>query len=130
MSAGSEAAERMLAEKETLARALGEALYERRPELLERYGEYGRAKCHEDMRYNVEHLAPAVDLGDAELFAGYVRWLEGLLRARGVDSRDITDTLELMDDLFRQRFTAEQHAAIEQSLRAGLEVLRPAPEAQ
>lgn len=123
VSGGRAAAERILAEKEGLARSLTDALYRERPELLERYGDYGRAKCLQDMHYNLEHLAPAVELEEPPLFTGYIRWLEGLLRARGVDVRDIVDCLRLMDLQFRERFTAEQYGAIAPSLAAGLEVL-------
>ena len=84
VSAGTAAAERLLAEKATLAAEITAALYAEMPELLARHGEYGPRKCLEDMRYNLEHLAPAVDLADPALFAGYVRWLDGLLRARNV----------------------------------------------
>jgi hypothetical protein len=81
MSAGERCAARLLAEKEGLALAIADALYRERPELAAKYGETGRAKCVQDMRYNLEHLAPAVALDDPSMFAGYARWLAGDARA-------------------------------------------------
>jgi hypothetical protein len=123
VSAGTAAAERLLAEKVSLAGEITTALYAEMPELLARYGEYGRRRCLEDMEYNLEHLAPSVDLADPSLFAGYVRWLDGLLRARNVGTAEIARSLRLMEERIRARFTAEEHAAIAPSLRAGLDAL-------
>ena len=74
------ASEAILDRKEELAREITQALYDHEPGLLERHGERGRSKCLQDMRYNLEHLAPAVGLDDPALFARYVTWLDQLLR--------------------------------------------------
>ena len=79
MTAGERAGARLVGEKEGLARAITDALYRERPDLQAKYGDAGRAKCLQDMRYNLEHLAPAVALDDPPMFAGYARWLLGLL---------------------------------------------------
>ena len=75
------AADRLLEEKAALAAEVTAALYGEMPELLTRHGEYGRAKCLQDMHYTIEHLAPAVDLQEPEIFARYARWLNELLTA-------------------------------------------------
>jgi hypothetical protein len=123
MSAGTAAAERLLAEKDALASAITSALYAEMPELQEKYGDYGRRKCLEDMRYNLEHLAPAVDLADPAMFVAYVRWLEELLRARKVDGREIARSLRLTEEILRQRLPSEQLEAVLPSLRAGVDAL-------
>lgn len=125
LTAASRAAERLLESKESLALEITEALYARMPELMAKYGEYGRGKCLQDMRYNLEHLTPAVDLGRPDMFAGYVRWLDGLLRARGVSTREVAVSLELSEDRIRARFPEDETEAILPSLRAGLAELTP-----
>jgi hypothetical protein len=129
MSAGTAAAERLLATKDSLAEEITAALYAEMPELHARYGEYGRRKCLEDMRYNLEHLAPAVDLAEPALFAGYVRWLDGLLRARNVATAEVVRSLRLTEERIRARFTAAEHAAIAPSIEAGLAALAEPGEA-
>jgi hypothetical protein len=83
------AAESLLTRKEELAHAITGALYREMPELLEKYGQRGRGKCLEDMRYNLEHLAPAVALGEPALFSRYVAWLRDMLHSRGVPAREV-----------------------------------------
>jgi hypothetical protein len=120
---GTRASERLLADKEALARAITGALYEETPALMQRYGEAGREKCLQDMRYNLEHLASAVDLAQPAMFAGYVRWLDGLLRARNVSTDEVVRSLELTDREIRERFPAEEAEAVAPCIGAGLAAL-------
>lgn len=114
----------LLEEKEALAREITRRLYADMPELLERYGERGRAKCLQDMRYNLEHLAPAVELERPEMFGAYVRWLDGLLRAHGVATAEVVRTLELMEEVLDERLPADEAQAVRECVRAGLAVVR------
>lgn len=123
MSTGRRAADRMIATKEELATSLTAALYADMPHLREKYGERGRQRCHEDMRFNIEHLAPAVALEQPQMFAGYVAWLDDLLRARSVDTAELVRSLELMNELLRARLDPAEAEAAAESIRAGLAVL-------
>ncbi|HEX4683348.1 MAG TPA: hypothetical protein VH277_11590, partial [Gemmatimonadaceae bacterium] len=117
------AAERLLRDKEQIARAVTAAIYIDFPDLIEKHGERGRAKCLQDMHYNIEHLIPAVDLQQPELFAQYVRWLDGMLRARGVATRDVRRCLELLRDEARTRFETSEAGAVVTVIEAGLATL-------
>ena len=117
---GHEAAAFILREKETLARSITARLYEEKPQLLEKYGERGREKCLEDMHYNLEHLAPAVELGDPGMFASYVRWLDSLLRARNVDTAELVRCLELTETVIGEAMSSPAYQAVQPSLTAGL----------
>ena len=118
------AAGQLLAEKELLAESVTRALYEEMPELAGRYGPVGREKCLQDLRFTIEHLIPAVDLGQPEMFASYVRWLDDLLRARNVSTGEVVRSLELVERIVRERLAADEAEAISRSIRAGLERLR------
>jgi hypothetical protein len=122
-STGARCGDRLVAEKEDLARAITDALYAERPELLARYGAAGREKCLQDMRYNLEHLAPAVALDQPAMFAGYAQWLAGLLGARGIPLEDVVRSLVLTREAIAHRFTREQAAAAEAAIAAGLAAL-------
>lgn len=126
MSAAARAAEALLGDKETLARAVTAALYAEMPGLLDRYGERGRDKCLQDMRYNVEHLAPAVGMDDPPMFAGYAAWLDGLLRDRGVETAHVTRCLSLLEEEAALRLPPEQQAVVRRCIRAGLAALATA----
>ena len=122
-AAGSRAARLLIVDREVLAQEVTAALYAESPALLERHGERGREKCLQDMRYNVEHLTPAVELGDGAMFAGYVEWLDTLLRARNVPTRDVVRCLELLRDRCAVRYPAPDADAIAAIIDAGLAVL-------
>lgn len=123
VTAGRRAAEQIIRDKVELAREITDALYVEMPELMERHGDYGRAKCHEDMLYNLEHLAPAVDLEEPEMFASYVRWLDGMLRARGVGTDEVARSLEITERVLGERLEGDESRAAVGCVRAGLEVL-------
>ncbi|HEX6576111.1 MAG TPA: hypothetical protein VF042_14175 [Gemmatimonadaceae bacterium] len=91
-------------DRESLASAVTERLYQEKPSLLEKHGEYGRTKCLQDMRYNIEHLLPAVELDDVSLFSRYVLWLDDLLRARNVDTDDVVRCLTILRDECTARY--------------------------
>lgn len=119
------AASQLLAQKDALARDITIALFAEMPELDARYGAKGRVKCEEDMRYTVEHLMPAVDLGDPTLFTRYIEWMDSLLRARNVTTHELVRCLELMDAFVHERFAADEAAIVARCLRPGIAVLTP-----
>jgi len=123
LTAGARAAERLIAGKDEMAVWLTERLYAERPYLLERHGERGRMHTLQDMKYNIEHLAPAVALEQPSMFTGYVQWLDELLRARNVPTTEVVRTLELMRELVQARLDADEAAATVPSLDAALQML-------
>lgn len=123
MSAGARAAARLTAERDLLARAVTDALYDAVPELAERYGPVGREKCLQDMHHNLEHLASAVELERPAMFADYTRWLDALLRARNVATDDVVRCLALTEAVVRARFAADEADATAVAVRAGLDAL-------
>ena len=110
--------------REALAQAVTDRLYAEMPELTERHGERGRLKCLQDMRYNLEHLAPSVEMEDPEGFAGYVLWLDDLLSARNVATTEVVRCLEITRRVVAERMPPEEAEAVDRSLQAGLAALR------
>lgn len=123
MSAGALAAAALLENREAVARSVTGLLYAEMPWLLDRYGERGRQKCLQDMRYNVEHLAPAVELQDPAMFARYAAWCDGVLRSRGVSTGELARSLVLMESDVAARLPPEQADAVAACLRAGVAAL-------
>ena len=114
------ASDSLLARKEELALAITDALYAAHPRLTTRYGPAGREKCLQDMRYTLEHLAPAVALAEPVLFVRYVDWLVSMLEARNVPSDDVRASLEATSDVLAGRLPPDEHLAVAGSLRAAL----------
>jgi hypothetical protein len=122
------AASHLLRQKDELADAVTRALYDDMSELHAKYGDSGRQKCLQDLRYTIEHLTSAVDLAQPDLFASYVRWLDALLRARNVSTREVVRSLELMERVVRDHLTADEADAVAACLNAGLAALGAATE--
>jgi hypothetical protein len=119
---GANASHLLTRDRDIVARAVTDALYAESPLLLERHGARGREKCLQDMQYNIDHLIPAVELRDGAIFARYVQWLDELLRARGVETRDVVRSLELIRDQCTARFPGPESRAIREILQAGLDM--------
>ena len=126
---GARASAHLLEHRETIARAVGEALYGEMPWLLDKYGERGRQKCLQDMRYNLEHLIPAVELQAPDMFARYAAWAAGVLRARGVPTAELARSMEIMRADVAVRLPQDQAGAVAECLDAGIAALRGAREA-
>ena len=120
---GEAAADALLTRKDELALAITQALYAEMPDLTRKYGERGRAKCLHDMRYNLEHLAPAVALGEPVLFARYVAWLRDMLAARGIPTDEVRRSLELTQDVVRARMAPGLAEVVATTVALGLGAL-------
>lgn len=123
VTAEGRAAAALLARKATLAQAATDALYAEMPELTSRYGAIGRERCLEDIRFTIDHLIPAVDLAQPSIFATYVAWLDDLLRARSVSTREVIRSLELIEQGVRNELSPDEANAVASCIRAGLDSL-------
>ena len=117
------ASESLLAHKERIVVGVTDTMYAEMPELHTRYGAIGRAKCLQDIRHNVEHLAPAVALGEPALFAKYVTWLRDMLGARNIPASDVLRSLEVMRSTVHDVLPADEAEAAARVIDAGIEVL-------
>lgn len=126
MTPGARAAAALLEQKEAIARSTTGLLYAEMPWLVDKYGERGRLKCLQDMRYNVEYLAPAVEFEDPELFVRYARWVDGVLRARGVPTGELARSFELMASDVVARLRPDDARLVLGCLEAGVMALRQA----
>jgi hypothetical protein len=123
LSAAGRAAAALTEQKETIARSVTGLLYAEMPWLHDRYGERGRARCLQDLRYHVEHLVPAVEMEAPGTFAGYAAWCDGVLHARGIPTAELLRCLELMESDVAVRLRGEEAAAAVAALRAGIDAL-------
>jgi hypothetical protein len=69
-------------------------LYDRYPELDEKYGEVGRKKCYEDNIHHFNYLESAADVGESKVFSDYAFWLNRVLVSRGMKSDHLIDNFK------------------------------------
>jgi hypothetical protein len=82
--------------------AAGE-LYRRHPDWESRWGDAGRDRCCEDLRYHLSYLADAIALDRGNVFTAYVEWIGGFLERRGVAIEHLRESLQVMRDVVLQQ---------------------------
>lgn len=81
--------------------------YERHPEYVQRFGARGREACKEDFAFHLDFLLSAVELGSAEPFSGYVKWVREVLSVRGIGSGHMQESLAIMGDFLESSVLAQ-----------------------
>jgi methanogenic corrinoid protein MtbC1 len=90
------AADWLRAHRDELAEQVTERHFQRHPELVERYGPQGRARCREDNGHHLDYLQQAVATGQQQLLDNYIVWARVLLQHLGIPSDDLRDNLGLL----------------------------------
>ncbi|BCB02243.1 hypothetical protein [Bacillus sp. KH172YL63] len=105
-----------------------EKLYDRYPELDEKFGEAGRKKCYEDNLHHFNYLKAASDAGESKVFSDYALWLNSVLVSRGMKSDHLIDNFNCIIEVFEENemekgkeFTSHLNAAIQSIQKADSE---------
>lgn len=120
-----EAGNRLRAAAQRIAEATLARDYAQRPYLLDRYGENGRMRYREDVRYTIDALSAAIDADDAAMFLGYVGWLKVVLSCRHVALEDVAESLRCT--AFALTETPDDHSLATSYLEAALQQLDAMP---
>src|SRR5579883_1439437 len=120
---GGEAAERLLAEQHRIAELATERFYTLRPDLAQLYGAAGRARCLEDARFHLQHLAGALSADSTVLFLEYVGWARATLAHRGIPGDDLEQGLRALGDAILQALPLSLAEAAWAYLELGVRVL-------
>ncbi|MDM5227115.1 hypothetical protein QUF73_12950 [Cytobacillus sp. NJ13] len=81
---------------EKVVHRVTEAIYEREPSLLDRFGEQGKEKCREDNHHHMKHLETAYELNQSAFFTDYAVWLDGILNKHGMKTRHLIGNFEII----------------------------------
>lgn len=100
------AADMVRRQQDALADELVTRQFAARPELAQRYGPTGRAKCLQDAHYHLSYLADAMTVGEEALFASYIAWAKVMLGRRGIPADDLSRHLDLMRTVLGERLEA------------------------
>jgi signal transduction histidine kinase/ActR/RegA family two-component response regulator len=118
---------------ESQCRALAEAVvtrqYQLQPELRQRYGEGGQAKCVQDTEYHLAYLAAAVRYSSPTLFSDYISWAKAVLAAFGVGPEDVEGNLVCLRDVLSEKLPGGMDEVVAPYVEAALRALPEAPTA-
>jgi hypothetical protein len=104
-----------------LAAEIGRRFYAEFPDELDRYGPAGRDWCQHDNQWLLAWAVEDLAVGGTH-FASNVRWLAGLLRARGYPVERLGRDLEIAGDVVAEEGAA--FAEVAARLRRGARLLR------
>lgn len=110
---------------ESVAGAAVDALYQRHPDWLSRWGEAGKSVCRDDIHYHLSYLSDAIALARPELFSAYAAWIRDFQRRRDLPAEHLPQTLEVVSQLLSEQpaLSQDARAAAENILRQGLRTL-------
>jgi methanogenic corrinoid protein MtbC1 len=115
--------DQILSRRHHLADWVTREYFERRPELRQRWGDAGLARCTEDTAFHLAYLAEAIRFDFPILFTDYLAWTKALLAALKISSDDLQLNLELTKTAFEKFFTSEEAAIACRMLDVGLNAL-------
>lgn len=76
----------------------------RNPSFHDRYGAMGRAKCVQDVAYNLSYLAAAISANSPVLFTKYIEWVKVLFAGLHIPLHELAESLELSCSVLGRRF--------------------------
>jgi len=91
----------------TLADACVRLHFSKHPELQERYGEQGLAKCIHDAAFHLAFLAAAIASSTPALFVTYVQWAASMLAARSIPGADLAESLAAIRVVITEQLPGE-----------------------
>jgi len=113
--------------RDSLAEAITNRHYELQPELEQRYGPAGRAKCLQDANFHLSYLSEAVKAKLPSLFGDYVAWAKVMLESRRVPAQDLVRNLEVIRDTLRDRLPDEASQVTNEYIDWGIARLSETP---
>ena len=114
-------------QKDEFASLIIDEQWARNPQFLVRYGDAGRAKCAQDVKYNLAYLSQAIASSSPPLFVTYIDWVKVLFEGLKIPTRELAESLEITGNLLQQRFP-DGAAIVQNFINLGLEHLAGAPE--
>lgn len=100
-------AEKITNEKDRIAEEVTQLLFADQPDLENRYGPSGRAKCTKDTAYHLGYLAEAIRVGSPVIFNDYVEWAEVMLSSRHIPVDDLIRNLTYLERVLTNRLGRE-----------------------
>jgi MerR family transcriptional regulator, light-induced transcriptional regulator len=94
--------------------------YRRRPALLAKYGERGRAAYLQDTRFHLSYLADSISFGRPSIFKDYLGWLAEVLSARGVATEELIENLKCVREVLAETLAGDRLAKVLQLLDQAL----------
>jgi MerR family transcriptional regulator, light-induced transcriptional regulator len=112
----------------TLAAEITERHFAAQPALLQKYGLKGKQKCRDDAAFHLHYLSEAISANSTRIFVDYIGWAKIMLVSRGIEWRDLEQTLKAMKEVLFGSATPTDGAPLETFIDAALTALPKLPD--
>lgn len=113
--------------KDRIISVVVKGIYEDYPELTGKFGERGKRKCEEDNRHHFDHLDTCLTMNNDQMFVDYALWLNGILTARGMETKHLIDNFERIDRAIAHEGTENQEDYM-RLLRVAISTINKVPQ--
>ncbi|WP_409251905.1 hypothetical protein V1502_17640 [Bacillus sp. SCS-153A] len=96
---------RVLEQQELINKLVSEvaqSVFQKHPELVEKYGEKGRFQTTADLQKHFHYLQTAFRLQAPEIFIDHVKWLSNVLSSRNIDILFVITGLTFMKERIKE----------------------------
>lgn len=90
---------KILNEKDRLAKEILDQQYQENPLLWEKWGQQGYDRCLEDTAYHLSYLAESIKTGSPAVFHNYIKWARELFENLGIPTEDLSRNLILIQEI-------------------------------
>jgi len=102
----------LLTEKTSeLAKLITHLHFKHHPDLLKRYGEVGKVRCHEDSVFHLNYLVEALTMNLPDMYANYILWAAAMLKSRNIPETDLQQNLDFVQQAIHESL-GEQFSSV------------------
>lgn len=101
--------------------------WRRNPAFTERYGLAGKAKCIQDVGYNLSYLSQSIAADSEALFLTYIQWVKSLFEGLKIPTRELSESLSITAEILKLEMPGEDGLIPLKFIDAGITALAEAP---
>ncbi len=101
--------------------------WRRNPAFTDRYGESGKAKCTQDVGYNLSYLSQSIAADSEPLFVTYIEWVKTLFEGLKIPTRELSESLSITAEVLASEMPGEDLSVSAKFINAGIKALADVP---
>ena len=114
-------------EKTELAELIVAEQWKRNPTFTDRYGQYGRTRCIQDVGYNLSYLSQSIAANSEPLFLTYITWVKTLFEGLKIPTAELSESLNITAEILAPKLSEADRGITAKFIDAGIEALRQTP---
>jgi MerR family transcriptional regulator, light-induced transcriptional regulator len=114
-------------QKNEIAELIVAEQWRRNPAFTDRYGPAGKAKCIQDVGYNLSYLSESIAADSEPLFLTYIQWVKSLFEGLKIPTIELSESLSITAEILKSNVPGENGLIAAKFIDAGIKALTEAP---